>query len=100
MWSERALSRAIDSHVQGINHPNAPWNQEEAPMCEDCEVEDCKEPCGKLIRLMEENHREQLKAERGLYMAFLLDETDETILRCDEAVILDYVGLTNLVGQG
>ena len=98
MWSDRSFKAAIDRHVQGIYHPSAPWNQPDYydPMCDLCEVEDCIEPCADLLKRWEEDQKEIDKIDRSMYMFFLLELTEEKALQCDEAVLIDWVGLRNL----
>lgn len=60
MMTRRQFSEAIDRHIQGINDPYAPFNQRdwtENPMCEECDVEECAEPCDRLKQFIEENNR-------------------------------------------
>ena len=79
--SERWLSRAIDAHVQGIHHPNAPWNQPDLPlMCENCDKEECNEPCEALKKHMEDEYKAQQEADDAMYFYWLTELPLEDLL--------------------
>ena len=39
MMNDRQFKEALDNYITGKNDPNAPFNQEDLPCCEDCEQE-------------------------------------------------------------
>ena len=68
--------KALDAHIQGIYDFYAPFNQCEFlhPMCENCDlVEDCTEPCEKVLNEFDKYYAEQAKLDRGHYMSFLIN---------------------------
>ncbi len=74
--SDRRLSRMIDEYVTGVHDPNAPFNREVPPCCEDCEVEDCKEPCQTLKKLIEERDAEIRKQDDMMFKEWKKDNPD------------------------
>lgn len=69
--SRRRFLQAVDDHVTGRYHSLAPWNAVDYSMCEECETEDCDEPCEKLKQIMEKEAEEQRRMDEAEYQHWL-----------------------------
>jgi len=74
--TDRRFREALDSYITGIHDPNAPFNREEHPICEECTIKDCKEPCEKWKELIEENASAQRKQEEKQYEEWKKENPD------------------------
>jgi hypothetical protein len=92
-WTRRRFEAAIDRHVQGIYHSQAPWNIDDSlpPMCEDCDVDDCGTPCDKLEQYMAEENEKMRQMEEAEYEFYLKEQIIE-ILKChSDGITLDAI---------
>lgn len=76
VMSRKQFHSAIDRYVQGINDPNAPFNQvDDLPKeCEECpeeKAEECVELCDTVKEIMAEEYAKQQKADQAQYVHWL-----------------------------
>lgn len=98
MWTRKRFLEAIDRHVTGVNDPYAPFNRDDGyrGCCDRCPVDECLEPCPTLIAIWEEEQRAHKLADRALYRCWLMDLSHDEAIKCDDAVLMDWVGLRNI----